>query len=151
MRPTVTEQLAGLRRILTDIIAPQIAQTYTAEILAGVVNALGAIESALPTLPAFLRWDCEATASVLDAALPILDPALAGVVRESAAESMPDPLDLAALEVWHRYLRGLLALAAPAIMADPACHAHALMVALMRERADRYPFAITAPAFKPKE
>lgn len=149
MRPTVTEQLAGLRRILADVVAPQIAQPYPAEILAGVVASLGALESAWPALPAFLRWDCESTAAVLGAALPIVDTTLAAEVSAAAAEAATDPLDITALELRQRHLRGLLARAAPAIMTDPGCSAYGLMAALMRERAERYPFAIAAAPARP--
>ena len=150
MLPTVTEQLAGLRRILTEIVVPEITQPYPAEILAGVIAALGALENALPALPAFLTWDCESTAAVLDKALPIVDGELAIEIRAAAAEATTDPLDVAALERRQRDLRDLLARAAPAITAAQDRDAYRLMLSLMRERADRYPFAITAaPAAKP--
>jgi len=143
MRPTVTEQLDGLRRILAETIAPEVTSPYPAEILGGVIGALDALQANWHNIPAFLLWDIEATAGVLDTAKPLLD---AGLVAEIAAARVASDLtDLAALESRQLRMRELLVKAMPAIIADPGkADAYPQMIALFRERADRFPFSMAA-------
>jgi hypothetical protein len=143
MRPTITEQLDGLRRILAETIAPEVTSPYPAEILGGVIGALDALQSNWHKIPAFLLWDIETTAGVLDAARPLLD---AGLVAEiAAAKTDNDVTDLTVLETRQMHLRGLLVKAMPAIIADPdATDAYPRMIALLRERTDRFPFSMAA-------
>jgi hypothetical protein len=143
MRPTVTEQLDGLRRILAETIAPEVTSPYAAEILGGVIGALDALQSNWHGIPAFLRWDIETTACVLDAAGPLLEADLAAKI--AAAEAGGDPTDLAALEARQMRMRELLVEAMPAIIADPGkTDAYPQMIALFRERTDRFPFSMAA-------
>lgn len=143
MRPTITEQLDGLRRILAETIAPEVTSPYPAEILGGVIGALDALQSNWHKIPAFLLWDIETTAGVLDAARPLLD---AGLVAEiAAAKTDNDVTDLTVLETRQMHLRELLVKAMPAIIADPdATDAYPRMIALLRERTDRFPFSMAA-------
>jgi hypothetical protein len=143
MRPTITEQLDGLRRILAETIAPEVTSPYPAEILGGVIGALDALQSNWHKIPAFLLWDIETTAGVLDAARPLLG---AGLVAEiAAAKTDNDVTDLTVLETRLMHLRGLLVKAMPAIIADPdATDAYPRMIALFRERTDRFPFSMAA-------
>jgi hypothetical protein len=143
MRPTITEQLDGLRRILAETIAPEVMSPYPAEILGGVIGALDALQSNWHKIPAFLLWDIEMTAGVLHAARPLLD---AGLVAEiAAAKTDNDVTDLTVLETHQMHLRGLLVKAMPAIIADPdATDAYPRMIALFRERTDRFPFSMAA-------
>ena len=143
MHPTVTEQLDGLRRILADAVAPEVTAPYPTEILGSVIGALNTLQSNLHAIPAFLRWDIETTSAVLDAAKPLLD---AGLVSEiTAAQADSDLTDLAALDPQQVRMRGLLVKAMPAIRAERGA-AYDKMMALFRERADRFPFAM---AFRP--
>src|SRR5271154_5074479 len=106
MRPTVTEQLDGLRRILAETIAPEVTSPYPAEILGSVIGALDALQSNGHRIPAFLAWDPLTTAAVLDAARPLLD---AGLVAEiAAARAASDLTDLAVLESSQMHMRALL-------------------------------------------
>ena len=125
MRPTVSEQLAGLRRALADVVAPEVTDAYAADILAGAVAVLGLLADAWTEVPRFLRWDCEATTEVLR---------LAGV----DAPPMPDdPLDFDALHAHDRDLRALLVMAMPTVRErDDVRDA---VVRLFRDRAERYP------------
>ena len=139
MHPTVTEQLDGLRRILAEAVAPEVTAPYPAEILGSVIGALNALQSNLHAIPAFLRWDIETTASVLNAAKPLLS---AGLVAEiDAAKAGGD--DLAALEARQVAMRGLLVKAMPAILAERGT-AYGKMIALFRERTERFPFTMAA-------
>ena len=147
MRPRLTEQIDGIGRILSEIVAPEVQSPYAKEILANAVAALAAISAALPGLSGFFRWDIEATRAVLNAALPALDSALAGEVRDAIGASF-DSADLTALDETQERLRGLLACAIPAIVTDRG-DAYRLMTKLFRERADRFPFSIMAAPVKP--
>ncbi len=151
MRPTFSEQIASLGRILADVVAPEVASPYAADILRGVIGALGALGSAWPKVPGFLIWDAESTATVLAAALPHVDEPLAGDIRTALNETA-DPANWSALETRLLRLRGLLVRAMPAILAAPdGGAAHRLSVALFRERADRFPFAMSAQPVKKPE
>ena len=143
MHPTVTEQLDGLRRILAETIAPEVTSPYPAEILGSVIGALDALQSNWHRIPAFLRWDIETTAGVLDAAMPMLEVDL--VAEIAAAKTSIDLTDLVALESHQIRMRELLVKAMPAIIADPnRTGAYPQMIALFRERTDRFPFSMAA-------
>ncbi|HEX4507621.1 MAG TPA: hypothetical protein VH722_17975 [Alphaproteobacteria bacterium] len=145
MHPTVTEQLDGLRRILAEAVTPEVTAPYPAEILGSVIGALNALQSNLHAIPAFLRWDIETTAGVLDAAKPLLGADLTAEI--DAAKAGDD--DLAALEPRQVLMRGLLVKAMPAIRAERGA-AYGKMIALFRERTERFPFsmAVRPPAKK---
>ena len=145
MRPTIAEQLDGIQRLLAEIVAPEVEAPYPREILSGAIAALGALQEALPKVPAFLRWDAESAASLLTSALPLLEPELATEVRSALADPPADTL--AHLEARQERMRALLSKAMPAIIAEHE-EVYRSMVALFRERADRFPFAITATAPK---
>ena len=108
-----------------------------------MIGALDALQSNWHKIPAFLLWDIETTAGVLDAARPLLD---AGLVAEiAAAKTDNDVTDLTVLETRQMHLRELLVKAMPAIIADPdATDAYPRMIALLRERTDRFPFSMAA-------
>jgi hypothetical protein len=127
MRPTVPEQLLGLRTVIEEVVAPHVTDPYAADVLDGALAALETIGESWSAIPAFLRWDSAATAEVL---------ALVGV----AAPPPPhDPLDLDALESHQREVRGLLEASMSSVLADG--DARRATVALFRERAGRYPLA----------
>src|SRR5262245_4646548 len=98
MRPTVTEQLDSLRHVLAEIVAPEVASPYAAEILGGVIAALGALKQSWSAVPDFLLWDIQATAAVLRAARPLLDEALAADVDRAVAAAPDAAPDWPALE-----------------------------------------------------
>jgi hypothetical protein len=142
MHPTVTEQLDGLRRILAETIAPEVTSPYPAEILGGVIGALDALRSNWHAIPAFLLWDIETTADVLNAAKPLLD---ADLIAEIAAALSGELTNLADLERRQIHMRELLVGAIPAIIAEPrGTDAYRRMIALFRERAERFPFSMAA-------
>jgi hypothetical protein len=143
MHPTITEQLDGLRRILAEVVVPEVTSPYPAEILGSVIGALDALQLNWHRIPAFLRWDIETTAGVLDAARPLLDADL--VAEIAAVAAWGDLADLAALETGQARMRALLVKAMPAILADPhRTDAYPRMIALFRERAERFPFSMAA-------
>jgi hypothetical protein len=127
MRPDVSEQLRGIRRILTEAVAPQVDDEYAADVLAGILTTIDLLADAWSEVPGFLRWDIEATRQVL----------VSGGLSVPAG---PDDLfDLSSLEAHHRDVRRALEAAVPMIVDDDRVAAK--MVQLFRDRADRYPFA----------
>ncbi len=144
MRPSVTEQLDGLSRILQEVIAPELTDPYPADILAGVCATLETLAAGWSAVPAFLRWDAAASAEVLSQVLafgaPGLSKQLAAEVRGAVEAPLPDPADLPSLEAHHRRLRAALELAIPVIAErDELRETYTHLVGLLRERAERYP------------
>jgi hypothetical protein len=139
MHPTITEQLDGLRRILAEAIAPEVAAPYPAEILGSVIGTLDALQANLHAIPSFLQWDIDATAAVLDAARPLLDACLLAEIDTAKSGDH----NLAALEKRQVLLRGLLVKAMPAIRAERGA-AYGQMIALFRARTERFPFTMAA-------
>ena len=120
---------------------------HSSGITTSVIGALNTLQSNWHAIPAFLRWDIETTSGVLDAAKPLLD---AGLVADiTAAQASIDLTDLAGLEPQQVRMRGLLVEAMPAVRAEHGA-AYGKMMALFRERTDRFPFvmAIRPPAKK---
>jgi hypothetical protein len=145
VRPNVTEQLQGLRRILTEVVAPELTDPYPADILAGVCATLDALATGWLEVPGYLRWDSDITAGLLAellAVAPGLDPAAASI---EAAGTAPDPADVEALEAHHVRVREALVLAVPALTAPEGTDGDGLddlrrrVAAHLRERATRYP------------
>ena len=59
MRPTIDEQLHALRRILTDVVAPEVTAKYPSDILQSVIANLGELEANWSRWVAYLAWDNE--------------------------------------------------------------------------------------------
>jgi hypothetical protein len=133
MRPTITEQLDGLRRILSEVVAPEVTAPYPAEILGSVIASLSALSANWSRIPDYLAWEIESIRSIL------------------TATGINPPSDIASETLEERQIRmsGLLVAAQPAIAADPDSEAYRLMIAFFRERAQKFPFAMAArPAAK---
>jgi hypothetical protein len=125
MRPTVEEQLEGIRRVIAEVVAPGITDPYAAAVLSSALDTLGLLAEASDEVPAFWRWDRDATAAVL---------AMIGI---PVPEAPVDLLDLTALYEHQRDVRGLLERAMPTIVANPG--ARAACIQLFRDRAARFP------------
>ena len=140
VRPTLDEQLRGLRRILEQSVAPAVIDSYASSTLNGVIRALEMLEQRTALVGPFLAWDNQETATVLHAIatrVPIDEPLESSAIVPTG--------DLAALDAENTRLRGLLAGVIPALANDPAAvNEYALVVAHLRERIARYPFTSTA-------
>jgi hypothetical protein len=134
MRPTITEQLDGLRRILSEVVAPEVTAPYPAEILGSVIGALEALSANWARIPDYLAWEIGSIQSILIAA-----------GREPPTD-MP-----ASREEQHARLSSLLVQAQPAIAADRNGEAYRLMITFFRERAQKFPFAMAARPVKKEE
>jgi hypothetical protein len=127
MQPDVADQLAGVARILRELVAPEVADAYTADILRGAVTTLETLAAGVDAVAPFLRWDIEATGALL---------ASVGIETPASPGDTEDPVVLAA---WHREVRGVLESAIDTIRADPAASAAA--AAHFRARAAHHPLA----------
>jgi hypothetical protein len=145
MRPTLAEQLRGLRRILDVAVAPVLTDDYASEALAGVQRALAMLETRERDVLPFLRWDNAQTARLLHDARQQVP--LTGSIAPAGSV---DGTDIAAVDAENERLRGLLAGVVPALAAaseaDPASAAatvYAEVVAHLRARIARYPYVTT--------
>jgi hypothetical protein len=135
MKPTITEQLDGLRRILAEVVAPEVTAPYPAEILGSVIGALDALSANWAHIPGYLAWEIQSIRSILIAA---------GI-------EPPTDMDSVSLEEQQVRMSGLLVEAQPAIAGDRNREADRLMIAFFRERANRFPFAMAARPVKKEE
>jgi hypothetical protein len=143
VRPSVTEVLENMHRILEDIVAPELTEAYPAHMLRGVLTNLHRLSESWDRVLPFLEWDNEASRLLLLEAAPLLDGDLATRIAECAgrqqdsAGSRPSE----SLEQRNVELRALLAEAIPRLAGNEpiaeACRAYLL------ERATRYPYEWT--------
>ena len=126
MRPTASEQIAGLSDILLSIVVPEVDGAYPLDIANGTVANLRMLADALDAVGPFLLWDIEQARSVL------------ALVGSDLDEVEIPAFDMPALRARHVEVRTALEGAADAIRVDPA--ADAAMAAYIRERSTRYPF-----------
>lgn len=108
MRPNVGEQLQGTCRILEQVVAPCVNDSFARTILDNLVANLRMLTGALPAVAAFLQADNEASAALLATLQPALSPELARRVADTLAKPAPDPTDSQALEAWNTELREAL-------------------------------------------
>jgi hypothetical protein len=136
VRPTVGEQLAGVARILAEVIAPMVQDPYPADVLGGLIATVHALAAAWTEVPGYLAWDAGEMAALLSALGNRLDADRRRTLAALAQDDGGDPFDIRALEDRHRALQALLADALAAGL--PAGDA-ARVAAHLRERAARYP------------
>ena len=140
MRPTLSEQLRGLRHILDHVVAPAVQADYAHDTLAGVSRALEMLAARAGEVGPFLEWDNHETRELLRT-----------IATRGVALTEPiDPIaplaigDLDGADAENERLRGVLAAVIPVLAADADTHdLHAAVVAHLRERIARYPYAST--------
>lgn len=147
MRPTVSEQLEGIGRVLGQVVAPHISDPYAANILDGLLAALGSLAAGWAQVPPFLRWDVDGTVAVLTSARAILNEGMTVEFNVLLVDAPDDDGDVLALQTHHRRLRSLLERAVPAIVEDP--DSRALLVAHLRARIKRFPLSTPPPIRTP--
>lgn len=147
MRPDMTDQLAGVRRILTDIIAPELREGYPSQVLRGVVKNLTMLEAAWPKITSFLEWDIEQT----EALLHEMTPFLADTTKSRVVDCLNGGSDVRSVEELDRRnaeVRQALADAIPQLLQrDDAAPVVARVKEHLMLRMSRYPFrmAISTP------
>jgi hypothetical protein len=152
MRPTISEQLTGLRRILDEVVAPEVDVPYPAETLRGVIANLEMLARAYTNVGPFLAWDNAATKALLAAARGVVDAGLASHIDDALFLPDVDALDLDALDARNTLLRGLLAAAIAPLAGGGGATAtvYASVCVHLRERMARYPFTMTTSLLPPK-
>jgi hypothetical protein len=65
VRPTIEEQLAGVKRVLETVVAPALPAGYPAEMLRWSAEALGRLARQQGLAEANLRWEAAATSALL--------------------------------------------------------------------------------------
>lgn len=147
MRPTVSEQLAGVRRILAEVIAPEVTGAYPVDMLRGVLANLQMLETSWTQIAPFLAWDNAGTERVLEHAAAVIDDETATRIRAALVAAPTDHTDVAALEDHNVVLRGLLAEIVPPLAGggDHTADAYAELRAHLRERIGRFPLTMNAP------
>jgi hypothetical protein len=120
MFPTVTDQLRELRRILNDIVMPELSGSYAQDTLSSALATLKMLEGAWDRVVPFLLWDNEQLSCLLgDDVAP------------------PDPTDFIAVHDRNLELRDRLATSVRDGLGS------APLLAYFRERIARYPFTST--------
>ena len=96
MRPTLSEQIIGARRVLVELAAPEVSDSYTQEQIAFAASALEHAAARWPEVLPDLVTDIRALEEVL------------GIEPAALDEAVPGVPDLAAAEEYHRELRAQL-------------------------------------------
>ncbi|HUP76241.1 MAG TPA: hypothetical protein VM282_24620 [Acidimicrobiales bacterium] len=105
MRPTIDEQLGALRRILSDVVAPEVTAKYPSDILAGVIANLGELEANWSRWVGHLAWDNEHLAGVLAQARPKVSASVSAQIGDALAGAPDDPYDHGAVCAHNEALR----------------------------------------------
>jgi hypothetical protein len=148
VRPDISEQLDGIRRVLSQVIAPHVTDPYATSVLDGLLGALGSVAAGWAFVPPFLRWDADGTAAVLTAARPYLDDGLAAELDDVLGQAPGADCDVLVLELHHRRLRALLERAVPVIVEQPTIRS--LLVGHLRARIERFPLSMVPPIRNPQ-
>ena len=110
MRPTIDEQLHAVRRILSDVVAPEVVAKYPSDILQGVIANLGELEANWSRWLRYLAWDNEQLATLLRDAQPKVGAALSQQIADAVAVSPADAYDYAAMCACNELCRAAIAL-----------------------------------------
>jgi hypothetical protein len=137
MFPTVGQQLRETRRILTDVVAPEVSGDYAAAALDDVLATLSVLETAWDQILPFLQWDNGQLAVLLGHSS--VDADLAERIAVARATDPPDPLDFLAVHERNLELRALLAEVIGQLGPDASG-----VTAYVRERISRYPMTATS-------
>ena len=145
MRPTVTEQLEGMCRILESAVAPALANDYTLETLRSLVANVRMLGRAWHQILPFLHWDNSVMMALLTTAAHSATPELQARINTALAVTPADTSDSQAAEARNEQLRTLLTErldGPPALMAAISSH--------LIERSRRYPLRLTGAVPKHK-
>lgn len=96
MRPTLSEQIMGARRVLLEVAAPEVSDSYEQEQITFAAAALEHAAARWPEVLPELVTDIRALEEVL------------GIEPADLEEAVPGVVHLAAAEEYHRDLRARL-------------------------------------------
>jgi len=147
MRPTVTEQLDGVCRILDEVITPALAAEHTRETLRNLVANVRMLARNWPRLLPFLNWDNTACAALLVALRASAAPDLQARIAATLATAPADPADIEAIKTHNEALRKCLS---AYLLAGCSAEHRTRIGAHLAERAARYPLRLTGAQPKPR-
>lgn len=124
MRPTVSEQLAGISAILTRLATDQLSDDYTGKVLLEAANSLTTLSRTWHAIPDFLRWDSAQAATILD------------LIGQPSPPAPHDCFDIPAMESHHRDIRKRLERSILMIAGNPT--GRLAVVAYFRDRVKRF-------------
>ena len=145
MRPTVTEQLEGMCRILESAVAPALANDYTLETLRSLVANVRMLGRAWHQILPFLHWDNGVMMELLTTAAHSATPELQARINSALTATPAETSDGQAAEARNEQLRTLLTACLdgpPALMVTISSH--------LIERSRRYPLRLTGAVPKHK-
>lgn len=96
MRPTLSEQIEGARRVLVELAAPEVSDPYVQEQITFAAAALERVATRWPEVLPDLVTDIRALEEVL------------GIEPAELTEAVPGVIHLASAEEYHRNLRARL-------------------------------------------
>lgn len=147
MKPTMSEQLCGMRRLLSDTVAPELGSGYPADVLRGVIKNLRMLEKRWDQVVPFLEWDIMETRVLLQEARPYVDLELQRRIASlDSTEVARSPG--ASLEDQANLLRGMLVDAMRQFTSTNNHGARSVYKHVrdhLAERSMRYPFYMAAP------
>src|SRR6185295_14417743 len=108
VRPTVEEQLRGVRAVLERVVAPDVRAPYPTDVLATVLAALERLEQDWSTVPAALRSESADLDALLAEARTSVSPQTAAAIDAALIVPAPDWLDPAAARAHYETRRGPL-------------------------------------------
>ncbi|HEY2301019.1 MAG TPA: hypothetical protein VGH66_03965 [Acidimicrobiales bacterium] len=129
MYPTVTDQLRELRRVLNDVVMPEVSGSYARDTLSTAMATLQMLEGAWDRVLPFLLWDNEQLTALVGELEPQSEP--------------PDPSDFTAVHRRNLDLRDRLAGRIRDGQEVGPAPPIAALTAYFRARIARYPFAST--------
>lgn len=97
MRPTLSEQIMGARRVLVELAAPEVTDSYVQEQITHAAAALEHVAARWPEVLPDLVTDIRALEEVL------------GIEPAALEEAVPGVVDYEAADGYHRSLRARLA------------------------------------------
>jgi hypothetical protein len=140
MRPTVTEQLDGMCRVLEDVVAPEVNSDHAAEILRGLISNIRMLSKNWTTLLPFLHWDNDATAVLLREARTETSEDRRQRIDGALTAPPAEASDSIAAETLNETLRTLLV---DCIADNVSAPMRERIMQHMNERATRYPMRLT--------
>lgn len=132
MRPSITEQLTIIRRILDEVVAPEVAADYPRRLLHEVLGHLDALAENWTAWQSELVAENDVLRTCLLAARPAAQAELVAAIDRALAAPVPDPLDHHAVCGLNETLRAatagvIVAARTDAALAGPAAEIKGLL------------------------
>lgn len=108
MRPTVSEQLRETRRIMNDVILPELPEGYSRQIFDKLMSNLLVVEHCWSRVVPFLKWDNDAARRTLEAVKDQVGPDLSGEIAALGSDDAGDADDVDLLQRGNARLQALV-------------------------------------------